>query len=95
MSTQTFICSSCNNVLSIVSKESGKYGKRCKECVKKAKLSNNKKPRERDIEETNYESEDWQGGKYAGSVFERKTDNIICAIGGKQKNFSIKKFINI
>ena len=99
MSTESkqeeFICSKCNEKLHINKKESGKYGKRCKDCVKKAKLSENKKPREKDINETDITNKDWQGGKYSGTIFERKNINsITCTISGKQKSFSTNKYEN-
>jgi hypothetical protein len=90
-----FTCSNCKLEKTIDKKESGKYGKRCKDCLKKSKNSENKKPREKDIEETNFENKEWQGGKYAGSVFERLEQNVIvCSIGGKQKCFSLNKYKN-
>ena len=90
-----FTCSNCKLELNIDKKESGNYGKRCKDCVKKSKNSENKKPREKDIEETDFKNKEWQGGKYSGSVFERLEQNsIICSIGGKQKCFSLNKFEN-
>ena len=51
-----------------------KLDNRCKECVKKVKKDSNKKsvPREKDHHKTDYSLRDWQGGKYVGSVFERK-----------------------
>lgn len=93
--SDTFICSKCNQSLTIDKKESGKYGKRCKECLKQAKLSSNKREREKDIDKTDIKSTIWQGGKYSGTIFERVKQNTInCCVGGKQKCFSISKFEN-
>jgi len=90
---EEFTCSKCNETLHIDKKESGKYGKRCKECVKKAKFSENKKPREKDKSYTDITLTNWQGEKYAGTIFERE-NSFICCIDGKQKSFNIVKIKN-
>ncbi len=104
MSTKT--CNKCNIEKSIenFSKHSGtkdKLDNRCKECVKIMKNDKNKekRPHEKDLAETNLSCTDWQGGKYAGSIFNRITEYkshdsvvFIVSIGGKQKTFNPKNF---
>lgn len=68
--------------------------KRCRQCAKMAKFSENKKPRAIDYAPTDYKNKDWQGGKYSGTVFMRKnnSDYFIACVKGKQKPFRIKDY---
>jgi hypothetical protein len=47
---------------------------RCKICVSEIKKNHNRQlqPRELDLQETNLECKDWQGGKYGGTIIDRE-----------------------
>ena len=68
--------------------------KRCRECVKAAKNSANKKDQVVDTETTVLSHSNWQGGKYAGTIFQRTGDEngLITCVAGKQKRFRCKLF---
>ena len=70
--------------------------KRCRECVKAAKNSVNKKDPVVDTEPTDPTHSNWQGGKYAGTVFQRSGDEnaLIACVAGKQKRFRFAEFNN-
>lgn len=70
--------------------------KRCRECVKAAKNSANKKDPITDTEPTDPTHSNWQGGKYAGTVFQRSGDAnaIIACVAGKQKRFRFAEYNN-
>ena len=102
-------CKKCNieKTIDNFSKHSGtkdKLDNRCKECVKKVQTDKNKEkcPTEKDIVETDVLNNDWQGGKYNGSVFQRIVKNkttedskvYIVSISGKQTTFNPKNYNN-
>lgn len=66
-----------------------KKEKRCRECLKKAKNSPNKKPPNIDTDPTDASHSNWQGGKYGGTVFQRTGDEngIVACVSNKQKRF--------
>jgi hypothetical protein len=68
--------------------------KRCRECLKKAKNSPNKKPPNLDTESTDTTHSNWQGGKYGGTVFQRRSDEngIIVCVSKKQKRFRFAEY---
>ncbi len=70
--------------------------KRCRACVKAAKNSPNKKEQVIDTEQTDLTHSNWQGGKYAGSVFQRSGDEnaVIACVAGKQKRFKFAEYAN-
>lgn len=70
--------------------------KRCRECMKAAKNSANKKDPITDTEPTDPTHSNWQGGKYAGTVFQRTGDanGIIACVAGKQKRFRFVEYNN-
>ncbi len=70
--------------------------KRCRACVKAAKNSPNKKEQVIDTEQTDLTHSNWQGGKYAGSVFQRTGDEngVIACVAGKQKRFRFVEYGN-
>jgi hypothetical protein len=63
----TITCSKCNQTKSIddynKTEAARKSGNRCRPCLRAAKNSENKKPRELDTKDTNIKSNTWQGGK--------------------------------
>ncbi len=70
--------------------------KRCRACLKAAKNSPNKKEQVVDTEQTDPTHSNWQGGKYAGSVFQRTGDAnaVIACVAGKQKRFRFVEYAN-
>lgn len=70
--------------------------KRCRECVKAAKNSANKKDQVVDTEITVLSHSNWQGGKYAGTIFQRTGDEngLITCVAGKQKRFRFVEYAN-
>jgi len=68
--------------------------KKCKSCVAKARKNPNRKkmPRTLDIDKTDMSSTDWQGGKYAGTIFKRTNGVAWIACCGRGKNSKQKSF---
>ena len=79
MNDLTFTCTKCENELENFERGSGIYEKRCKKCIKNAKNSEYKKPKERDIVHTDFQSNDWAGGKIPGTVFQVGSTNLVSA----------------
>ena len=88
-------CSNCGIEKHINEFSKSTYDKRCKECVKLAKKSKDKKPRELDLEETDLLNPDWQGGKYTGTIFKRTDSDVYTArLNTVSKNFNPKNYSN-
>ncbi len=70
--------------------------KRCRACLRAAKNSPNKKEQVVDTEQTDPSHSNWQGGKYAGTVFQRTGDDnaVIACVAGKQKRFRYTEYAN-
>lgn len=56
--------------------EKAKNSGRCRACVKMAKLSDNKRPCELDLDETDITNNNWQGGKYNGHVLDKLDEKV-------------------
>ena len=70
MKEQQQICSKCKQNLTMDKFSNPTKEKRCRECLKSAKNSLNKKDPILDTEPTDLNNNGWQGGKYAGTVSE-------------------------
>lgn len=99
---QTKTCVKCNLTLPFTEFSAHKttvdgYDQRCKICVSLVRDNSDRKryPRELDLQDTDMNSNKWQGGKYAGTLFQRdNTPAWIAACGGKQKSFNPKNHNN-
>ena len=69
--TNTKTCSKCKLEKTLDQYSNPSKERRCRECVKEAKNSENKRAPLIDIDITDINSTEWQGGKYSGTIFER------------------------
>ena len=88
------ICRKCEKNLTLDNYSNPTKEKRCRQCVRNAKNSENKKDKITDVDETDETCDDWQGGKYEGTVFQRKDmkDSQYASVKGKQQRFKISDY---
>lgn len=85
---KNIICSKCKQIKkeSDFNNSEKKAYYRCRDCVRLAKKSDIKMPRELDLDETNILINTWQGGKYKGHILD-KNNTFYPRVDGKQKSF--------